>query len=186
MGAKSEGEILSSLSVGRSKETLTPIKGNVEMVMAKWGDGIIKALQKNLDTKNKNASSNLRQSINFQTKYFGFNLNFALHLADYYEWVDKGRKAGKMPPVDKIFNWIRNKPSVQTKVGWTRLPKHKKDALAFNMARAIGRRGTKASNFFSSVVNKSAYDRLWRDLKIAIGKDLQVNITEFKNVIKPA
>lgn len=61
--------------------------------------------------------------------------------ARYSEWVEKGRKPGKMPPVAPIERWAK------TKLG--------QSGLGFVIARKIGRKGTKAQPFFFPAVDDS-------------------------------
>src|SRR6476469_3867445 len=84
---------------------------NVNSLLQKHGQEIVDQLGKALP-KSSDATRTLRQSIRFTVKPSGMAYNFQLILADYYEWVDKGRKAGKMPPVDEIVKWTAAKRSI--------------------------------------------------------------------------
>lgn len=57
----------------------------------------------------------------------------------YGEPVEYGRKPGKMPPSDAIKLWVIRKLGLSGKEA---------DSAAFLIARAIGRRGTKAARMF--------------------------------------
>ena len=77
-------------------------------------------------------------------------LNYALP-------VETGRKAGKMPPVDAIKQWVIRKGIASGADA---------DGAAFLIARAIGRRGTKGAHMFEEGFNASLprITSLWNDL----------------------
>ena len=64
----------------------------------------------------------------------------------YGLYVEFGRPAGKMPPVDSIVPWVRRKLSISD-------PKIAK-RIAFAIAKGIGERGVKAQPFL-----RPAYER---------------------------
>ena len=66
--------------------------------------------------------------------------NVEIDMVDYAEYVDKGRKAGSPPPVNKIIKFIQRRgitPPSGTNV----------EQLAYAIAKSIGRRGVKARPF---------------------------------------
>lgn len=64
-------------------------------------------------------------------------------LPGYYEFVDKGRKPGKKPPIGPIINWIK-KNRIDTKdIGIT--------SLAYAISNSIGIEGTKAKPFIDEL-----------------------------------
>lgn len=64
-------------------------------------------------------------------------------LPGYYEFVDKGRKPGKKPPIGPIINWIK-KNKIDTKdIGIT--------SLAYAISNSIGIEGTKAKPFIDEL-----------------------------------
>jgi hypothetical protein len=71
--------------------------------------------------------------------------------------VDQGRKPGPPPPVDAIEYWVRRKLGIDGNEA-----RH----VAYLIARAIGRRGTKAVNMAQKAVNDSEpiKVRLWVDM----------------------
>ena len=175
--------------------------GGLSDLLEDFGNEIIKALQNNLDSKGINASSNLRQSIDFTVKILGDNYRFQLSLEDYYKWVDKGRKTGRMPP-DKfsgLKGWISHKGikppmeynvKVKTKKGIVVKRRRFKDiiqankSLSFLIRRKIGMKGTKATNFYSDVINAGSLNKLKADISKALKRDVIIEIQELKKEIK--
>src|SRR5437868_11915315 len=76
---------------------------HVQSLLKEYGEKIVAALQKALPKDD--ASGRLRQSISFTLKPQGLAYKLELNIADYYQWVDKGRRPGKMPPVKDIIKW---------------------------------------------------------------------------------
>lgn len=74
-----------------------------------------------------------------------------------YGWpVERGRRPGKMPPVDAIKLWARRKLGLQGK---------ELDQVAFLIARAIGRRGTKGAAMvfkaYMRALSGNELSRIW-------------------------
>ena len=74
--------------------------------------------------------------------------------ADYAYWVEYGRKAGGMPPVELIAEWVRKRhiTSDESEI----------ESIAFAIARNIAANGTKAKPFLtpSYEENKSRIDEI--------------------------
>lgn len=67
--------------------------------------------------------------------------------------VDKGRNPGKMPPVDAIKKWIRQKPLRlrDLKTGsFVKMTDKKIDSVAFAIATKMKKEGTKPTYFFTT------------------------------------
>lgn len=84
--------------------------------------------------------------------------------AGYAFYVENGRRAGKMPPIDEILAWLKKKHSnrvdplnaikaaaVFTKQSYESLLR----STAFLIARAIGRNGTQPHPFFAPAVDRN-------------------------------
>lgn len=79
----------------------------------------------------------------------------------YAEYVENGRKAGKMPPQKILTAWVRKK---------LRIPKEKQAAsVAFLIARKIAKKGTKAQPFFGPAV-ASQQKVIYNEIKTALMK----------------
>ena len=72
---------------------------NTEAALDKFGKYLVKEARKNLTRKKKNNTKELYKSLDYEVKAMPNSINFDFLMEEYGEWVDKGRKAGKMPPV---------------------------------------------------------------------------------------
>lgn len=168
---------------------------NVLDVIELFGEEKVKELVNNLERSKSVASGNLSESVRFTVNIFGSTYRFNLLLADYYEWVDKGRKPGKMPPTKNILKWIgqrglevsalkgygKNKAAGKVSIA-TNLQKTR--SLAYLIAKKIGEKGTKGNKFFSKSINRNEVAKLKRRLSEGLKKDVIVEIRQIKKEIK--
>jgi len=121
------------------------------------------------------------------------NVVVALSMADYWVFVEKGRKAGsKMPPSKPIEDWIKAKgikveltvkKNTKKRKGITKVQRNlsfenKVKGLAFVMRRSIGKKGIKPRPFFDKVFNQSRIDELKNMLAPVMKEEF---IIELKN-----
>lgn len=76
-----------------------------------------------------------------------FQVSF--ELADYWKYVEYGRRPGKMPPIDAIEQWVKIKPVVPNAING-RVPDTRQ--LAFLIARKIGREGIEPKNYLRNTM----------------------------------
>ncbi len=142
---------------------------DIEGVLARFGQKLQEDLRQSLDDKNKNASGNLRQSIQaVPTVSFKDGIyTYTLAMADYYEFVDEGRKAGKMPPIESLVKWVRAKSAF----GGLEVNESKDvRGVAFGIAKNIAKFGIKPSYFFTNVIDDGRLEQLTEDLALAGAK----------------
>lgn len=70
----------------------------------------IERYKANLTGDNKTASGTLIESIHPVLEYTSGKYDVSISLADYWKYVEYGRRPGKFPPPNAILNWIRIKP----------------------------------------------------------------------------
>lgn len=130
----------------------------------------------NLRAENKIASGTLEESIETKLRTGGFQIV----MADYWEYVDEGRKAGKFPPLSKIEEWLRF-PNVRDRIRFGASDKafgdKERKQLAFLIGRKIARKGIKGSKFFSKVIESDLIDELAEALTVALADDIANSIT---------
>ena len=139
---------------------------DVQGVLARFGQKLQEDLIKSLDNKNKNASGGLRQSIQAipDVSIQDGMYTYVLSMASYYEFVDEGRKPGKMPPIDSLVKWVRQKSAF----GGLEVNKSEDvRGVAFGIAKNIAKFGIKPSYFFSNVIDDGRLEQLTEDLAIA-------------------
>ena len=93
----------------------------------------------------------------------------AVEMLDYGVNVNQGRSAGKMPPIDKIKDWIVRK-GIQPKNVSSARPSSL-NSQAYLIARSIGRRGIRPHRFIDEVIDRIG-TRLTLDIANAYLKDL--------------
>lgn len=94
------------------------------------------------------------------TRILGASLNLTGEVVNpilYGLPVEEGRKPGKMPPVSAIELWVIRKGIA---------PRGESRGVAYMIARAIGRRGTKGAYMFRDGFNAAlpTIKKLWSDL----------------------
>lgn len=113
---------------------------NVIKVLEDYGSEFESLYKNKLNNDNRKASGNLINSITTAIKIHDDYVELTFSAADYWKYVEYGRKAGKRPPLEKILSWIKAKKILPRPDSSGRLPTEKQ--LAFLIARAIGNNGT--------------------------------------------
>jgi len=114
---------------------------------------IAKSLKSRLEENFSDASGDLGNSITVSAKKSNNSLEVNISMLDYWEALDKGRKPGKQPPINKIKEWLTY-PNPRAKLGLEGVSNvniAEVNSLAFLIARKIGKKGTKGNNFASDV-----------------------------------
>ena len=83
------------------------------------------------ESKGMKASGDWLESVEDRTK----GLSGSIWALDYTEYLEDGRKPGKFPPIDKIKQWIIDKPIAFSDISLS--------SLAFLIARKISKEGWK-------------------------------------------
>lgn len=122
---------------------------NLKKSIDNFGKEYVKQLVIELINADKKATGNLIRSIDYKLIEATNEFMVQIMAPDYLKYVDEGRKAGKLPPVDKIIAWakVRNlqpkKPKYKTieQVGWA-------------VAKGIERNGIKPTNVIDKSISK--------------------------------
>ena len=114
------------------------------------------------------ATGNLQ---NFQTIIDINDTTFqvSFELADYWKYVEYGRRAGKMPPIDAIEGWVKIKPVVPNAING-KVPSSRQ--LAFLIARKIGREGIPAKRPLEATLYSDVTEQVIQDIKNEIIRQL--------------
>jgi hypothetical protein len=92
---------------------------NTKLALDKFGKYLVTQSRANLTRQKKNVTKTLYNSLDYEVNVNPKSIEFDFLMEAYGEWVDKGRKAGKMPPFGAIYAWAARK-KVQFKDGKTK------------------------------------------------------------------
>ncbi len=151
---------------------------------------IFDALAESITKNDKVARGGLIQSISINIRSFATNMVMEISMADYWKYVDGGRKKGsKMPPIDAMLKHIANRGinykgiqnTYKNKKG--QLVKRKKPlakekalrTLAYLIGRSISKNGIKPTNFVDEAFDNNILDNMSRDLSTALGREILID-----------
>jgi len=91
------------------------------------------------------ATGNLIKSLDYDVIQNVDDLLLKLTGADYFKYVDNGRKPGKQPPIKPILSWVKHKG--------IKFANHTDKQTAFMIARSIGKKGIKPLHATDKMIN---------------------------------
>lgn len=144
---------------------------NLIRVLNEYGQELVNLYKNKLATNNVNASGDLSNSVKYLLKNKNSIYEIDLELADYWKYVENGRKAGKFPPISNIENWVKVKPILPTAYQG-KLPSQKQ--LAYLIARKIARKGIQPRPLLADSIeelNRIYFDKIEEALSIDLGKE---------------
>lgn len=150
-------------------ETNTLTFPNVERVLQAYADSAGDIYRANMRLGNKDASGELSQSAKAELRVDGGHFEVVMHLAEYWKFVESGRKPGKFPPPDKIRQWIEIKPVIPRPMKNGKLPTLPQ--LAYLIGRKIATKGIKPTPVLELTVQE-LNERFMTELNEAIRQDV--------------
>lgn len=154
---------------------------NLTRVLNEYAQGLVENYKAALGAESINASGELANSVKYiiDDKVKG-RFEVKLELLEYWKYVEYGRKAGKMPPISVIKQWIEVKPIIPRPNKNGKLPTI--NQLAYLISRKIGLEGTKGRGVLGERI-ENANRVFWEDIEDAILKDLGIQLdTIFEEV----
>lgn len=147
---------------------------NLTRVLNEYAQGLVENYKAALGAESINASGELANSVKYiiDDKVKG-RFEVKLELLEYWKYVEYGRKAGKMPPISAIKQWIEVKPIIPRPMKNGKLPTI--NQLAYLISRKIGLEGTKGRGVLSERI-ENANRVFWEDIEDAILKDLGIQL----------
>lgn len=147
---------------------------NLTSVLNDFGKFLVEEYKDKLILEDVNASDNLYNSVTYMVERNDKTFEVKLSLADYWVFVEKGRRAGgKFPPVSAIERWIEVKPVLPRPMSNGKLPTNKQ--LAYLIGRKIAIEGISPKPLLQRSV-----DDVWNNMREfiseALAKDLQKEI----------
>lgn len=141
-----------------------------------FGNFIITNYKSQLEAEQMN-NGELYRTISYSVSTGTGGWVISVSLADYWKYVEYGRRPGKMPPVSAIENWINVKQivphSMTLKSGKTVIPTIPQ--LSFLIARSIGRRGIAPKPLFQKSF-EAAKQQFMQVIKDAITQDIKESL----------
>lgn len=151
---------------------------NTAKVLEEYAEFLVRTYRYYLTSEGTNASKKLANTLKAQVNVGQQVLSVELRLQDYWKWVERGRKPGKFPPINKIREWIDVKPVYATPDKRGRMPKPKQ--LAYLIGRKIARKGTKGTKALERASDLS-YKSFQPAIEQAIAKDIENGVV---NIIR--
>jgi hypothetical protein len=147
---------------------------NTEAALVQVGGLVTRRLAQGLQENAAIASGDLEKSITFRAYQNNAILGLEILMLDYWQYVDEGRKAGRMPPVSKIQEWLTY-PNVREKLQQNSDKEFSNiESKAFAIAKKIGEKGTKGTDFATNVFESTLVTKEMPQLiEDAIGQDLE-------------
>lgn len=145
---------------------MTP--NNFIKVLGEYAEQAQRLVKDSLTKNNRIATGKLLNSIQTEVTQNNDTYSVILNFEDYFKYVTEGRKAGKMPPVDSILDWIKVKHILPRPING-KLPTEK--GLAYLIARKIGREGYEGTNDYETSIEQLNKEYIPK-LQEALEKDL--------------
>ena len=144
--------------------------------LREFGKFIVTNYKSQLEAEQMN-NGELYRTISYKVSTGTGGWVISVSLADYWKYVEYGRRPGKMPPVSAIENWIKVKQiiphSMTLKSGKTVIPTIPQ--LSFLIARSIGRRGIAPKPLFQKSF-EAAKQQFMQVIKDAITQDIKESL----------
>ena len=102
-------------------------------------------ITKILVENDKQVTGNLIRSLDFKIIKDVDGILLSIIAAPYFQYVDKGRRPGKMPPTGPIKKWVERRGIV--------IKGQNSAQTAFVIARSIGKRGIKPLNITNKLID---------------------------------
>ena len=147
---------------------------NLSQVLEDYAVTLRNRLQDSYIEDDKVASGELLNSCEYIIEKDDRQIEVSLQLADYYKYIEYGRRPGKFPPPDKIRDWIKIKPILPREGRNGKLPTEQQ--LTYLISRKIALEGIEPSYNLTRTVKEINEDFEERIME-AINKDIDENLT---------
>lgn len=159
---------------------------NVEKILNQYADVVINKYKERLIVDNKLCSGKLINSVKSEINLKHETYTVTLKFADYWWYVEHGRKSvkekpsQKQPPIYAMIDFVRNKPVIPHADKNGKLPTEKQ--LAFLIGRAIKENGIKPGKQLEETLEE-CNARYLVMLQEALNKDIDLYLVKIKNEI---
>lgn len=142
---------------------------NVVQFLNDFGKELADKYKRNLVNDDAIDTSKLLNSIKYIFNNNNTSFEISMEMAEYWKYVESGRKSGKFPPISAIREWVKVKPVIPRPYNG-KLPTE--NQLAFLIARSISKKGIRPRPIFND-----SLDDVMRDfengLEDAFTKDVE-------------
>ena len=145
---------------------------NLQAALEKYGEEVRNLYQDNLIRADKIATGTLLNSVEFSVEQYRRRFDVVLTLADYWKWVEDGRKKGTLPPPSAILKWILAKPYIPKPNDNGRIPTPQ--ALSWAIAKKIEKKGIDPTPALKRA-SEDTFARMEQDIADAFAKDVGEN-----------
>lgn len=154
-------------------------------VLNEYAQAWANAYKAELIAEGKRATGDLIRSISGEVVIENDVYSAVLNVADYYKYVEWGRrKGGKMPPISAILKWVQVKPVIARPNTLTGLVPTQ-EQLAYAIAKSIQQNGIEPT-YALRETNNATFNAFEQRLKDALTADLEgTAYTLVKAVINP-
>ena len=154
-------------------------------VLNEYAQAWANAYKAELIAEGKRATGDLIRSVSGEVVIENDVYSAVLNVADYYKYVEWGRKkGGKMPPISAILKWVQVKPVIARPNTLTGLVPTQ-EQLAYAIAKSIQQNGIEPT-YALRETNNATFNAFEQRLKYALTEDLEgTAYTLVKAVIEP-
>lgn len=154
-------------------------------VLNEYAQAWANAYKAELIAEGKRATGDLIRSVSGEVVIENDVYSAVLNVADYYKYVEWGRKkGGKMPPISAILKWVQVKPVIARPNTLTGLVPTQ-EQLAYAIAKSIQQNGIEPT-YALRETNNATFNAFEQRLKDALTEDLEgTAYTLVKAVIEP-
>lgn len=142
---------------------------NVIQFLNDFGKELADKNKRNLVNDDAVASGKLLNSIRYIFNKNNTSFEISMEMAEYWKYVENGRKSGKFPPISAIKEWVNVKRVIPRPYNG-KLPTE--NQLAFLIARSISKKGIRPKPIFNDTLDDAMND-FENGLEDAFTKDVE-------------
>lgn len=142
---------------------------NVIQFLNDYGKELADKNKRNLVNDDAVASGKLLNSIRYIFNKNNTSFEISMEMAEYWKYVENGRKSGKFPPISAIREWVNVKRVIPRPYNG-KLPTE--NQLAFLIARSISKNGIRPKPIFNDTLDDAMND-FENGLEDAFTKDVE-------------
>jgi hypothetical protein len=163
---------------------------HLRKVLDKFGKELVEAYINNLDERSIHASRKLADSVSYELVAGERSMAIDISLAEYWKFIEYGRKAGKFPPLQSIEEWIKVKgiqPMTRTQASVKRWTQHRGSirrndggipsikSLAYLIGRKIKEDGIQPRPILTTAID-DVYKRFAQAIDEAVTADIKAEV----------